>query len=155
MRSWMIIGVVLLGCSATGLAEDLGSLSANPFDPDSTTNPFGKGSPFAPNGVNNPFSPYGGPFSNTSATNPFATDAPRLYDQQGNYRGKLSANPYDPDSTSNQFGRYGSVVAGFPQQPVWRRKPISIRFAEQSIRKGMANRREVRRQRKEIPCGAS
>jgi hypothetical protein len=31
-----------------------------------------------------------------------------LYDQEGNYRGKLSANPYDPDSTSNQFGRYGS-----------------------------------------------
>ena len=29
-------------------------------------------------------------------------------DQQGNYRGKLSANPYDPDSTRNQFGRYGS-----------------------------------------------
>jgi hypothetical protein len=27
---------------------------------------------------------------------------------QGNYRGKLSANPYDPDSSSNQFGRYGS-----------------------------------------------
>jgi hypothetical protein len=29
-------------------------------------------------------------------------------DQQGNYRGKLSANPYDLDSTANQFGRYGS-----------------------------------------------
>ena len=39
---------------------------------------------------------------------PFATEAPRLYDQQGNYRGKLSANPFDPDSTSNRFGRYGS-----------------------------------------------
>jgi hypothetical protein len=35
-------------------------------------------------------------------------DAPRLYDQQGNYRGKLSTNPYDPDSTSNPSGRYGS-----------------------------------------------
>jgi len=35
-------------------------------------------------------------------------DAPRLYDQQGNYRGKLSANPYDPDLTSNPYGRYGS-----------------------------------------------
>jgi hypothetical protein len=50
----------------------------------------------------------GSPFSNQSTTNPFATDAPRLYDQQGNYRGKLSANPYDPDSTSNPYGRYGS-----------------------------------------------
>ena len=38
----------------------------------------------------------------------FAKDAPQIYDQQGNYRGKLSTNPYDPDSTSNSFGRYGS-----------------------------------------------
>ena len=36
------------------------------------------------------------------------TDVPWLYDQQGNYRGKLSANPYDPDSTSNPYGCYGS-----------------------------------------------
>ncbi|MCC2643539.1 MAG: uncharacterized protein K0S45_3952 [Nitrospira sp.] len=89
-------------------AQDLGNLSANPFALDSTANAFAQGSPFAPNGVNNPFSRYGSRFSNQSATNPFATDAPRLYDQQGNYRGKLSANPFDPDSTSNQFGRYGS-----------------------------------------------
>jgi hypothetical protein len=89
-------------------AEDLGNLSANPFGFDSTANPFSAGSPFAPNGINNPFSPYGSLFSNQSATNPFATDAPRLYDQTGNYRGKLSASPFDPDSTSNQFGRYGS-----------------------------------------------
>ncbi|MBH0206156.1 MAG: hypothetical protein HP498_10160 [Nitrospira sp.] len=36
------------------------------------------------------------------------TDAPRLYDQQGNFRGKLRVNPYDPDSTSNPYGRYSS-----------------------------------------------
>jgi len=89
-------------------AKDLGELSANPYQQNSTANPFGAGSPFAPNGINNPFSPYGSPFSNQSARNPLATDAPRLYDQQGNYRGKLSANPYDPDSTSNPYGRYGS-----------------------------------------------
>ena len=88
--------------------HDLGNLSANPFDIDSVANPFGKGSPFGPNGINNPFSPYGSPFSNRSATNPFAMQAPRLYDREGNYRGKLSANPYDPDSISNPFGRYGS-----------------------------------------------
>ena len=103
---FMCIAIVL--SSSLGRTEDLGNLSANPYDPDSSSNAFGKGSPFAPNGINNPFSPYGSPFSNTSATNPFATDGPKLYDQQGNYRGKLSANPYDPDSTSNQFGRYGS-----------------------------------------------
>ena len=89
-------------------AEDLGELSANPYNPDSTSNPFGGGNPLWSNSVTNPFSPYGNPFSNQSATNPYATDAPKLYDQQGQYRGKLSTNPYDPDSTSNPYGRYGS-----------------------------------------------
>ena len=39
---------------------------------------------------------------------PYATNAPRLFDSQGNYRGRLSSNAYDPDSISNPFGRYGS-----------------------------------------------
>ena len=56
----------------------------------------------------NPYGPYGSRYSPRSATNPYATDAPKLYDGQGRYRGKLSANPYDPDSVSNPFGRYGS-----------------------------------------------
>jgi hypothetical protein len=59
-------------------------------------------------GLNNPYSPYGSPYSNKSRNNPYATDAPKLYDGQGNYRGRLSANPYDPDSTSNPYGKYGS-----------------------------------------------
>ena len=60
--------------------------------------------------MNNPFSPYGSPFSNQSATNPFATDAPRLYDQQGKYRGKLSANPMISDSTVVSLVRFGSFA---------------------------------------------
>ena len=72
---FMFVAIVL--SSSTGRTENLGDLSANPYDLDSSSNPFGKGSPFAPNGINNPFSPYGSPFSNTSATNPFATDAPK------------------------------------------------------------------------------
>jgi hypothetical protein len=39
---------------------------------------------------------------------PFATHAPRLYDGQGHYRGRSSANPYDPDSISNPHGRFGN-----------------------------------------------
>ena len=93
---------------ARAYAEYLGDLSANPFGPTSTANPFGGGNPFAPNSITNEFSPYGSPFSNQSANNPFATDAPRLYDQEGNYRGKLSTNQFDPDSVSNPFGRYGN-----------------------------------------------
>lgn len=56
----------------------------------------------------NPYSPYGSPYSNKSWTNPYATDAPRIYDNQGRYRGKFSTNPSDPDSTSNPYGRYGN-----------------------------------------------
>jgi hypothetical protein len=40
----------------------------------------------------------------------FAQSAPRLYsnDGKGVYLGKLSANPYDQDSVSNPYGKYGS-----------------------------------------------
>jgi hypothetical protein len=44
----------------------------------SASNPFRAGSPFKPDGLNNPLSPYDNPYSNQSATNPYATDAPRL-----------------------------------------------------------------------------
>lgn len=102
------IALPLVSWATPGTAADLGNAGANPFALDSIANPFGKGSPFAPDGINNPFSAYGSPYSNRSAVNPFATDPPRLYDQQGQYRGKLSTNPYDPDSISNPYGRYGS-----------------------------------------------
>ena len=107
--------LLLLLAPVSASAKDLGELSANPYQHNSTANPYGAGSPFAPNGINNPFSPYGSPFSNQSATNPFATDAPRLYDQQGKYRGKLSANPYGAgspyrsDSPTNSYGRGLSI----------------------------------------------
>jgi hypothetical protein len=69
-----LLVVLLLPLSVQ--AEDLGELSANPFNPASTANPFAAGSSFKPDGPNNPFSLYGSPFSNQSATNPYATDAP-------------------------------------------------------------------------------
>ena len=37
------------------------------------------------------------------------TAPPILVDQQtGKYLGNLSSNPYDPNSTSNPYGKYGS-----------------------------------------------
>jgi hypothetical protein len=74
----MWVAFLLLFLPLSVYAEDLGELSANPYNPNSTSNPYGAGSPFKPDGINNPFSPYGSPFSNQSATNPYATDAPRL-----------------------------------------------------------------------------
>ena len=40
--------LLLLLCPLSASAEDLGDLSANQFDSDSTANPFGAGSPSAP-----------------------------------------------------------------------------------------------------------
>jgi hypothetical protein len=89
MRVFLLF-LLLLPLPLSVQAEDLGELSANPFNPDSTSNRFWAGSPFKPDVVNNPFSPYGSPFSNQSATNPFATDSPRLYNQQGQYWGQAA-----------------------------------------------------------------
>jgi hypothetical protein len=86
----------------------LGNLSANQFAPNSTANPFGAGNQYRSNGIANKFSQYGNRFSNKSFTNPYATNAPKLYDSHGNYRGRLSANRYDPDSISNPYGKYGN-----------------------------------------------
>ena len=83
-------------------AEDIGELSANPFNPDSTSNPFGAGSPFKPDGLNNPFSPYGSPFSNQSATNPFATDAPRLLARLSGPSGLFGFSGYFPVRSTRQ-----------------------------------------------------
>jgi hypothetical protein len=33
---------------------------------------------------------------------------PKIYDENGNYRRRLSSNLYDPDSVSNPYGRYGN-----------------------------------------------
>ncbi len=104
----VILLLCLLFFPLTVQAEYLGNLSANEFDANSTANSYGAGNPFAPNSITNEFGRYGNPYSNQSATNPYATEAPRLYDQQGNYRGELSSNPYDPDSTSNSYGLYGN-----------------------------------------------
>jgi hypothetical protein len=35
-------------------------------------------------------------------------NSPKLYDQNGNYRGNLNGNQYDPNSISNPYGQYGS-----------------------------------------------
>jgi len=80
----------------------------NRFHPDSLANPFGAGSPYKPDGLMNPYSKYGSKFSNKSWQNPYATDAPKLYDSDGNYLGRFSTNRFDPDSISNPLGKYGS-----------------------------------------------
>lgn len=84
------------------------AFSRCPYDPNCLNNPYGAGNPYKSDGLMNPYSNYGSKYSNNSWTNPNATNAPKVYDQNGNYHGKLSSNRYDPDSTSNPYGRYGS-----------------------------------------------
>lgn len=79
-----------------------------PYDSRCLNNPYGAGSPYKANGLMNPYSQNGSTYSNKSWTNPYATNAPRIYDSQGNYRGRLSVNKYDPDSVSNPYGRFGN-----------------------------------------------
>ena len=102
-------GRLVLAVAALGTALTAPALAQTcPYDPRCLNNPYGAGSPYKADGLMNPYSPYGSPYSNKSHTNPYAIEAPKLYDQQGNYRGRLSANPYDPESTSNPYGRYGN-----------------------------------------------
>lgn len=79
-----------------------------PYDPRCLNNPYGAGNPYKPDGLMNPYSQYGNPYSNKSWTNPYATNPPKIYDHNGNYRGELSKNPYRQDSLSNPYGQYGN-----------------------------------------------
>jgi hypothetical protein len=93
-----LILAAFIGQAQAQQGNYLGNLSANPYSPNSTANPYGAGNPYNPNSITSPYGKYGNPYSSSSATNPYATNAPKLYDSEGNYRGRLSTNPYDPDS---------------------------------------------------------
>ena len=104
----LILSIPLLFATVVFANEkDLGNLSENPYALNSTANPYGTNNQHG-DGIGNPSGPYGSLYSNKSATNPFAADAPKPYDQQGQYRDRLNVNPYASDSTSNPYGRYGS-----------------------------------------------
>lgn len=61
----------------------LGNLSANPYDPNSTSNPYGQyGSQHSADSINNPYGQYGSPYSNDSANNPYATNPPAIVNPQ-------------------------------------------------------------------------
>jgi len=111
----MIGVVVLLGTlTLTASAQSITGcrLSANKYDPHSTSNVYGRcGSPYSPDSINNPYGKYGSPYSPYSVTNPYATDAPRITADDGTYLGRYSANQFAPDSTSNRFGQHGSPFA--------------------------------------------
>ena len=95
----------------------LGKFSSNPYDSESISNPYGRyGNPYG-NTITNPYSSYGSTYSTHSWKNPYTTDAPKIYAQDGTYLGKLSSNPYDSESISNPYGRYGSPYSNGLMNP--------------------------------------
>ena len=63
----------------------LGTLSSNPYEPDSVSNPFGQyGSQYSQDSINNPVGEYGSPYSDKSINNPYATNPPIILDPDGN-----------------------------------------------------------------------
>lgn len=87
----------------------LGRLSANPYTATSTSNPYGRyGSAYSSTSIKNAYGQWGSAYSTTSAVNPYATAAPKIIAADGTYLGRLSANPYAPDSISNPYGKYGN-----------------------------------------------
>ncbi len=107
-KTWVLL--MLIRCLSLFAALLLAASvqAACPYDSNCLNNPYGAGSRYKPDGLMNPYSQYGSKYSNKSWRNPYATDAPKIYDSNGNYRGKLSTNKYDPDSVSNPYGRYGN-----------------------------------------------
>ena len=61
----------------------------------------------------------------SAATNPFTADALKPYDQQRQYRDRLSVSPYPLDSTSNPYGRYGSQYGNALSNPFGSGSPYS------------------------------
>lgn len=106
----LLLGLLLL-LPHTIHAEYLGDLSDNKLNPNWIFDEIGGYGALSPTTPTNSIGMNGTPISPNSATNPLATEAPRLYDQGGNYRGKLSTNPLDPHSVSNPLGRYGSSIS--------------------------------------------
>ena len=59
--------------------------------------------------------------------NPYATAPPKIIAADGTYLGKLSSNPYDPQSVANPYGKYGS-----PYSPTSINNPYSKYGSEYS-----------------------
>lgn len=79
-----LIFVIALLWANVSLAQD-SQYSINPYAPNATMTPQG----------------YDNPYGNDS-------NSAKLYDSQGNFRGNVNSNQYDPNSIANPYGQYGS-----------------------------------------------
>lgn len=86
MRSVLLALAVGAWLVSPAAAQYLGNLTANPF--------YAPAPPQPPGAFGNPFGS--------------GADSPKLFTPDGEFRGNLNANRYDPNSIANPFGRYGS-----------------------------------------------
>src|SRR4030095_9097414 len=77
----LLLIVVLFFLPLASYAEYLGDLSDHELHPHSIFNDIGPYGNLSPTSPRNSIGLYGSPISPSSATNPLAIDAPRLYDQ--------------------------------------------------------------------------
>lgn len=99
MKARYMTLILLIGFSPLFAERYRGQLSANPYKQNSISNPYGQyGNPYSSNSLNNPY----------GAGNPYNNKPVKLYDGNGNYRGKITNNPYDSDSIDNPYGKYGN-----------------------------------------------
>ena len=71
-----LAGPPIIVDSRTG--KYLGTLSSNPYDPNSVSNPYGQyGSQYSQDSINNPYGRYGNPYSQDSVNNPYARGGTR------------------------------------------------------------------------------
>lgn len=83
--------------------------AACPYGPDCLNNPYGGGKPYKPDGLMNPNSANGSQYRNNSWINRNPTDAPNLYDSQGNYPGASTSLRAQRASVGEPV-----AVAGYP-----------------------------------------
>jgi hypothetical protein len=104
----LTILVIAAGVCAPAWSQDYpGVAGDDPYASDPSANAFGTSNPYSPNSPPNSYEGYGNPYDSLSVANPYATDAPKTHDPNGDYGGRGDANRYDPYSPSNSYGPYG------------------------------------------------
>lgn len=89
----------------------LGCLNCSEYSSESVLNEFSSyGSEFSSTSIHNSVSQYGSEFSNYSACSTYASDPPVIVDEQGNYYGRLTVNPYADQVDSERLIRWLASV---------------------------------------------
>ncbi|MEX2964429.1 hypothetical protein [Microbulbifer sp. TYP-18] len=80
----------------------LGCISCSEYDTDSVFNRYGAyGSKYSSTSIYNSYSDYGSQYTNYSPCNQYASHPPIIIDDDGDFYGALTVNPYNPEATTD------------------------------------------------------